>query len=152
MEKIKLSKEKEISPVAEKNIKSKSSQKKKETLTPKQKNKKPNTTISQTEKKIEDNKTNTESAKSSIFEEKKYEMIPQSSLMNISSCSQLWVDKYKPSSLSQLIGPKTEKSNSKKLFKWLQEWQNNNKSSRKTSRGMFSCLKPYSIYYSYYYF
>ena len=147
LEKIKLSNEKENSPVAEKNIKSKSNQKTKETLTPKQKKDKPinQASTSQTEKKKEDNKANRQSSKPSLLEEKKCEMVPQSSLVNDSPCNQLWVEKYKPSSLTQLIGPKTEKSNPKKLFKWLQDWHKNNKSSGKNSKCKLSCLIPYSL-------
>ena len=40
--------------------------------------------------------------------------------------SLLWVDKYKPTTLKQIIGQQTDKSNMKKLLNWLQNWPKNN--------------------------
>ena len=40
--------------------------------------------------------------------------------------SELWVDKYKPKELKQIIGQQTEKSNVKKLLYWLRNWPKNN--------------------------
>ena len=37
--------------------------------------------------------------------------------------SQLWVDKYKPTSMKRIIGQTTERSNAPKLFNWLKNWQ-----------------------------
>lgn len=39
--------------------------------------------------------------------------------------SLLWVDKYKPKSLKQIIGQNGEKSIAKKLLNWLKNWQSN---------------------------
>ena len=36
----------------------------------------------------------------------------------------LWVDKYKPTSLKQIVGQGGDASNAKKLLKWLQNWFN----------------------------
>ena len=36
--------------------------------------------------------------------------------------SQLWVDKYKPTKMSKIIGQSTEKSNAPPLFNWLKNW------------------------------
>lgn len=37
--------------------------------------------------------------------------------------SQLWVDKYKPTTFNKIIGQNTEKSNANKLLNWLKNWQ-----------------------------
>ncbi|XP_039255463.2 replication factor C subunit 1-like [Styela clava] len=39
----------------------------------------------------------------------------------------LWVDKYKPKGLKQIIGQQGAKSNVEKLKAWLQDWQKNNR-------------------------
>ena len=39
--------------------------------------------------------------------------------------SLLWVDKYRPKSLKNIIGQQGEKSNARKLLKWLQDWEKN---------------------------
>ena len=43
--------------------------------------------------------------------------------------SLLWVDKYKPKSIKNIIGQHGEKSNAKKLLKWLQSWEKNRESN-----------------------
>ena len=43
--------------------------------------------------------------------------------------SQLWVDKYKPTTMAKIIGQGTEKSNANKLFNWLKNWDKFNSSS-----------------------
>ena len=40
--------------------------------------------------------------------------------------SQLWVDKYKPTTLKGIIGQQGDKSNMKKLITWLRNWPKNN--------------------------
>ena len=40
--------------------------------------------------------------------------------------SQLWVDKYKPTTTKGIIGQQTDKSNMKKLQNWLKNWPKNN--------------------------
>lgn len=37
--------------------------------------------------------------------------------------TQLWVEKYKPTSFTKIIGQNTEKSNANKLLNWLKNWQ-----------------------------
>ena len=37
----------------------------------------------------------------------------------------MWVDKYRPKSTKQIIGQQGEKSNAKKLARWLQNWGKN---------------------------
>jgi len=37
----------------------------------------------------------------------------------------LWVDKYKPTSMKQIIGQTGDKSNAKKLLDWLNNWHKN---------------------------
>ena len=44
----------------------------------------------------------------------------------ISADSQLWVDKYKPTTTKGIIGQQTDKSNMKKLQNWLKNWPKNN--------------------------
>jgi replication factor C subunit 1 len=39
--------------------------------------------------------------------------------------SLMWVDKYKPQTLKQIIGQNGDKSNAKKLLNWLQQWHKN---------------------------
>jgi len=39
--------------------------------------------------------------------------------------SLLWVDKYKPMNIRQIIGQQGDKSNAKKLLAWLQNWHSN---------------------------
>ena len=39
--------------------------------------------------------------------------------------NQLWVDKYKPTSLKQVIGQQGEKSCANKLLRWLRSWEQN---------------------------
>ena len=46
--------------------------------------------------------------------------------LEISTESQLWVDKYKPTSLKSIIGQQGDKSNMKKLITWLRNWPKNN--------------------------
>ena len=37
----------------------------------------------------------------------------------------LWVDRYKPTSVKQIIGQQGDKSNAKKLLNWLTNWHKN---------------------------
>ena len=37
----------------------------------------------------------------------------------------LWVDKYKPKVMREIVGQGGEKSNAKKLLKWLLNWNDN---------------------------
>ena len=45
----------------------------------------------------------------------------------------MWVDKYKPQSLKQIIGQQGDKSNAKKLMHWLQHWHKNIAAGKKPS-------------------
>ncbi|KAH3859887.1 hypothetical protein DPMN_102708 [Dreissena polymorpha] len=52
--------------------------------------------------------------------------------------SLLWVDKYKPTSLKQIIGQTGDKSNAKKLLQWLTNWHKDQASGIKpVSTGKF---------------
>nr|XP_045582058.1 replication factor C subunit 1-like [Procambarus clarkii] len=46
----------------------------------------------------------------------------------------MWVDKYKPSSIKNIIGQQGDRSNVKKLHIWLQNWQKNQLSDKKPPR------------------
>lgn len=48
-----------------------------------------------------------------------------------SSQSLMWVDKYKPQTLKQIIGQTGDKSNARKLMNWLQNWHRNISSGKK---------------------
>ena len=43
----------------------------------------------------------------------------------------LWVDKYKPASMKNIVGQHGEKSNAKKLLKWLINWDDNHSGGSK---------------------
>ncbi|XP_023954959.2 replication factor C subunit 1 [Bicyclus anynana] len=47
---------------------------------------------------------------------------PQKSSNLTNNCSLMWVDKYKPTSVKNIIGQNGEKSNVKKLSNWLTQW------------------------------
>jgi replication factor C subunit 1 len=42
----------------------------------------------------------------------------------------LWVDKYKPKTIRNIIGQQGEKSNVKKMLRWLQNWHGNQKAGK----------------------
>ncbi|XP_047498187.1 replication factor C subunit 1-like [Penaeus chinensis] len=46
----------------------------------------------------------------------------------------MWVDKYKPASLKNIIGQQSEKSNVKKLLFWLQNWHKKQSGDKKLQR------------------
>ncbi|XP_076041006.1 germ line transcription factor 1 isoform X2 [Oratosquilla oratoria] len=46
----------------------------------------------------------------------------------------MWVDKYKPVSVKNIIGQQGEKSNVKKLIKWLTNWHSNHNGNKKLTR------------------
>ena len=46
--------------------------------------------------------------------------------MDKPSESLLWVDKYKPQNMKQLIGQQGDRSCANKLLKWLRRWHDNN--------------------------
>lgn len=48
--------------------------------------------------------------------------------------SNLWVDKYKPTNLKQVIGQQGDKSNVKKLLNWLQNWKKSQSGKTKLYR------------------
>jgi len=48
-----------------------------------------------------------------------------SAVANTAPESLLWVDKYKPTNMRQIIGQQGDKSNAKKLLHWLQNWHAN---------------------------
>ena len=53
----------------------------------------------------------------------------------------LWVDKYKPVAMKQLIGQQGEKSPANKLLKWLRNWEQNHRQTGRTKKpfGKISC-------------
>ncbi|PSN56812.1 Replication factor C subunit 1 [Blattella germanica] len=53
---------------------------------------------------------------------------------NISKNASLWVDKYKPTSVKQIIGQQGDRSNVKKLLKWLGNWHSNHSGKKKLVR------------------
>ena len=48
-----------------------------------------------------------------------------SAVCETASESLLWVDKYKPTNIRQIIGQQGDRSNAKKLLTWLQNWHAN---------------------------
>lgn len=46
----------------------------------------------------------------------------------------LWVDKYKPTNVKQIIGQQGEKSSVNKLLKWLKNWHSNHSGNKKLNR------------------
>ena len=48
----------------------------------------------------------------------------------------LWVDKYKPTQLKNIIGQQGDKSNCKKLLHWLNNWHRNQAARVKPVQGM----------------
>ena len=48
-----------------------------------------------------------------------------STVSDTASESLLWVDKYKPMNIRQIIGQQGDRSNAKKLLTWLQNWHAN---------------------------
>nr|CAD7395462.1 unnamed protein product [Timema cristinae] len=46
----------------------------------------------------------------------------------------LWVDRYKPTSTKQIIGQQGDKSNVKKLMRWLSNWHANHSGKKKLAR------------------
>lgn len=46
---------------------------------------------------------------------------------SIGEPSLMWVDKYRPRSLKQIIGQQGDKSNMRKLMNWLRDWDKNRK-------------------------
>lgn len=39
----------------------------------------------------------------------------------------MWVDKYRPRTVKQIIGQQGDKSNMRKLMNWLRDWDKNRK-------------------------
>ena len=39
----------------------------------------------------------------------------------------MWVDKYRPRTVKQIIGQQGDKSNMRKLMNWLRDWEKNRK-------------------------
>ncbi|KAF8767119.1 Replication factor C subunit 1 like protein [Argiope bruennichi] len=50
----------------------------------------------------------------------------------------MWVDKYKPTSLKQVIGQQGDKSNAKKLLNWVVNWSRNRRLNKKPIPGRFN--------------
>ena len=63
-------------------------------------------------------------------------MIPSNVSNNLRCLEQkaetlLWVDKYKPKVMKNIVGQHGDKSNAKKLLKWLVNWADNNQGGAK---------------------
>ena len=59
-------------------------------------------------------------------------------------CSLLWVDKYKPKSMKQIVGQQGDKSNANKLKKWLINWKKNFGPGSARKKGGFNAgIFPY---------
>ncbi|GFY77643.1 replication factor C subunit 1 [Trichonephila inaurata madagascariensis] len=50
----------------------------------------------------------------------------------------MWVDKYKPTNIKQIIGQQGDKSNAKKLLHWLVSWRRNRQLNKKAIPGRFN--------------
>ena len=53
--------------------------------------------------------------------------------MQLGESSELWVEKYKPTSTKLIIGQQTDNSNMRKLTNWLKAWDANNAGKGKNS-------------------
>ncbi|NP_001267861.1 replication factor C large subunit [Hydra vulgaris] len=75
----------------------------------------------------------------------------QSPLYNSQDCtngktsSLLWVDKYKPATMRNIVGQQGDKSNANKLYKWLLKWNENNSSGEK-KKNFYSGKEDGSIF------
>ena len=63
---------------------------------------------------------------------------PVTSERETSPESLLWVDKYKPQSLKQIIGQLGDKSNARKLLNWLNNWHRNLGAGKKPACKQYS--------------
>lgn len=50
---------------------------------------------------------------------------PSGEAIRAGESSLMWVDKYKPTQLKQIVGQTGEKSNARKLLHWLTNWHKN---------------------------
>ena len=71
------------------------------------------------------------SSPSSTSSSPKTQPLSTQELSNRSSESLMWVDKYKPASLKNIIGQQGDKSNAKKLLNWLKNWNSNHNGTKK---------------------
>ena len=69
----------------------------------------------------------------SVKTESESSMVKSTSDQSESSSSIMWVDKYKPTGMKNIIGQTGDKSNAKKLLKWLNNWHKNRASGVKPS-------------------
>ncbi|XP_057310081.1 replication factor C subunit 1-like [Hydractinia symbiolongicarpus] len=60
--------------------------------------------------------------------------------------SLLWVDKYKPKAMKNIVGQQGDKSNANKLRKWLLRWQDNNAPGKKTKSNFYAGKDDGSIF------
>ena len=61
-------------------------------------------------------------------------------VLGSTSESLLWVEKYKPKAIKHIIGQQGDKSNVKKLLRWLQNWHENQKSGKTKGKSFSVCL------------
>ncbi|OCT99435.1 replication factor C subunit 1 [Xenopus laevis] len=114
----------------------------KKTLTPeKQTGKKPSPAKrrSTPEKKESSSKTDmNDEGKTKVVKKEPEEVQPTSTDGDSPCESLLWVDKYKPVSIKQIIGQQGEQSCANKLMKWLKNWHQNHSSDEKKPAAKFN--------------
>lgn len=116
------------SPKSEENNKITVNNINKESLTPKKNVNKEKVKSDEKRVKSEDSKVKTEVIEKSVQSGNKQngEIAKSSSSIDASNAL-MWVDKYKPQNLKQIIGQHGEASNVKKLLNWLKKWYANRK-------------------------
>lgn len=116
------------SPKSEENNKITVNNINKESLTPKKNVNKEKVKSDEKRVKSEDSKVKTEVIEKSVQSGNKQngEIAKTSSSIDASNAL-MWVDKYKPQNLKQIIGQHGEASNVKKLLNWLKKWYANRK-------------------------
>ncbi|KAE8629389.1 hypothetical protein XENTR_v10000472 [Xenopus tropicalis] len=84
------------------------------------------------EKKESSHKTDlNEKVKTKVVKKEPEELEPTTTDGDLQCESLLWVDKYKPTSIKQIIGQQGEQSCANKLMKWLNRWHQNHSSDEK---------------------
>ena len=86
------------------------------------------------ENEMKEKVTNNQSTKSITSEVKTKDIKTEGKDLKLSGTSSLWVDKYAPTTTKQIIGQQGERSNVKKLIKWLSNWFSNHDGTKKLSR------------------
>lgn len=101
--------------------------------------------VSQSPSKIISKETSSKHTKSPVNSSNSKTPLPPMKKKNLDDPKySLWVDKYKPSSLKQIIGQQGEKSNVNKLVKWLANWYNNQSGKKKLTKPS-KCITSFYI-------